>query len=237
MLVGVIGAIMLATPIRAIAASVSTIKSAELRRWELTREPDLIVVDVRPADAFTKGHIQGAKNIQPGSVAIAGLPLAAHIVVYCSEPICALSEKAANSLISAGYMKVGLLEGGFGDWLKSGYPATMGAGTKVPVGRQTMERGRDLRRGLLDGTAFALDARPANEFKAGHVAGAYNAPLEELPTHYIDLPKGKKIVVYDRIPDRAKQATAKLKTDGFDSVELAGGLAGWNKRGNKLVTK
>ncbi len=78
---------------------------------------------------------------------------------------------------------------------------------------------------------------PPKSSKLRRQAGAYNAPLEELISHYIDLPKGKKIVVYDRIEERAKQAAAKLKTDGFNAAELAYGLAGWSGRGNKLVTK
>jgi rhodanese-related sulfurtransferase len=218
-------------------ATVPLIRSAELRRLELIRDESIIIVDVRPEEAYAKGHIQRAKNFPASSVARAGLPLTAHIIVYCSEPTCALSMNAAKQLLASGYKKVELLDGGFGDWLKKGYPATTGSTPKNATTHRVLARGKDLRNGLKDGIEFALDVRPAGEFKSGHVAKAYNAPLEELAQHYIDLPKNKKIVVYDRVPGRAKQATAKLKSDGFDAEELAGGLAGWTRRGNKLVTK
>jgi rhodanese-related sulfurtransferase len=221
----------------ATAARVPVITSGELRRLILLRDNSIIIIDVRPEEAYAKGHIQGAKNIPTNSVATAGLPLSAHIIVYCSAPACALSSNAAKQLIDAGYKRVELLEGGLGDWLKKGYPSAVGLKTRTPTPHRTLAKGKDLRKGLKNGFEFALDVRPAGEFKTGHITGAYSAPLEELAQHYIDLPKNKKIVVYDRVPGRATQATAKLRSDGFNAAELAGGLAGWAKRGNKLITK
>jgi rhodanese-related sulfurtransferase len=99
-----------------------TITANELRRIELTKDPELTIIDVRPAADYAKGHIQGAKNVISSAVQRAGLQRNAHIVVYCSEAECPLSSGAANSLIADGYPNVELLAGGFNEWIKRGYP-------------------------------------------------------------------------------------------------------------------
>ncbi len=231
-----IAAVMLLCLISSGHAAAPKITPDDLRRFQLNKEPGLIIIDVRPPDAYAAGHIQGARNIQAGNVASAGLPLTAHIVVYCSEPACSLSANAAKSLTSAGYEKVNLLEGGLADWLKHAYPATTGAPTAKSPKRAAM-RTKDARKAINDGSAFALDVRPAVEFKAGHLPHAYNAPLETLESHYIDLPKNKKIVVYDRLIARSRQAFDTLKASNYDVYELPGGLAGWVKRNQPLEMK
>lgn len=218
------------------AAPGASIPSAELRKIELTREPGLAVVDVRAFEAYAKGHIQGAKSIQAKDVGTAGLGRTGRIVVYCDRPGCLAAQGAAANLAAAGYENVQILDGGFGEWIKRGYPTEQGlpAAPAVQRGRVEVEEARGR---LESGAEFAVDVRPAAEYAAGHLPRAYSAPLEELEKHYIDFPKGKEILVYDRLSTRSQQAFDKLKAAGFQVSELSGGIAGWVKKKRPLEVK
>lgn len=219
----------------AASAAPPSISPNALRLLLLTKAADLAIIDVRPPDAYAKSHIQGAKNVPAAAVARAGLDRNAHIVVYCSEAVCPLSTGAANQLIANGYTKVELLEGGFGEWINKGYPVQSTAGTPVITPNHARTTAEDARAEMSAGTTLALDVRPANEFSAGHLPHARSAPLEQLDTEMLRLPKASKILVYDLSAARSRQAAEKLTAAGFNVSELSGGLAGWVKRGNTLA--
>ena len=208
----------------------------ELRRLQLIREPSLVIVDVRAPVEFVKGHIQGAMNVIASAIEGANLPRSGHIIVYCSEPTCPLSARAASTLISDGYQRVALLEGGFGEWQKNGYPLQGIANTpavKANHPRTTTSEAS----AKMNAGALTLDVRPKLEYEAGHIPHARNIPLEQLDQDLVRLPKDQEIIVYDRFAARSRQAADKLTAAGFKVSELSGGVAGWAKRGKTLVTK
>lgn len=85
-----------------------------------------VVIDVREADEFHEGHIQGATNIPRGLLEfkLSGTPeLGAremNIVLYCkTSGRAALS---AASLQDMGYLHVKSIAGGFDAWTEAGKP-------------------------------------------------------------------------------------------------------------------
>src|ERR1044071_2356975 len=56
----------------------------------------------------------------------------------------------------------------------------------------------ELRGRLARGAVIVLDVRPEAEFRAGHIAGARSAPLEQLDSVAAGLPRRKEIVAYCR---------------------------------------
>ena len=67
--------------------------------------PDFIVVDVRGADAFAKGHVKGALNIPHSEMTatrMAEYPKDKVFVVYCAGPHCNGANKAALRLARLG---------------------------------------------------------------------------------------------------------------------------------------
>lgn len=71
---------------------------------------------------------------------------------------------------------------------------------------------------LIDSRRVTLvDVRPAEEFRAGHLAGARSIPLEQLPDRLEELPKGREVVAYCRGPycPFALEAVEILKAAGF----------------------
>jgi rhodanese-related sulfurtransferase/DNA-binding transcriptional ArsR family regulator len=84
------------------------------------------------------------------------------------------------------------------------------------------------------GEVTLLDVRPADEYEAGHIAGAISLPLTELKHRLTELPKEQEIVAYCRGPYCvfAAQAVEFLQKSGFRATRLEDGIADW--RAHKL---
>ncbi len=87
---------------------------------------------------------------------------------------------------------------------------------------------------LPDGLVV-LDVREDDEWVAGRVEGSVHIPLNDLGARYTELPSGPVLVVC-RSGHRSAYATAYLVNQGFDAVNLAGGLVDWARAGRPLVT-
>ena len=88
----------------------------ELDKWIKTGEENLVVVDVREAEDFAKGHILGAINIPKEKWGRPqGLAKDKTNVVYCYTQQCHLAANACVQFASRNY-PVMELEGGFEAW-------------------------------------------------------------------------------------------------------------------------
>lgn len=78
-----------------------------------------------------------------------------------------------------------------------------------------------------------LDARPENEYEAGHIAGALSVPIETLRRRLKDLPKSKEYVAYCRGPYcvYADRAVELLRASGRRARRLEGGFPEWKTAG------
>lgn len=83
------------------------------------------------------------------------------------------------------------------------------------------------------GDIVILDARPAHEFAAGHIAGALSFPAEELQARLRELPKTHAYVAYCRGPyciysDRAVEL---LRKHGRRAHRMVDGFPEWKAAG------
>jgi rhodanese-related sulfurtransferase/DNA-binding HxlR family transcriptional regulator len=78
---------------------------------------DVVLVDVRPADEYAAGHIDGAQSIPIDELErrLAELPPGQEIVAYCRGPYCAYAHQAVRELRAAG-RKARRLEEGWPEW-------------------------------------------------------------------------------------------------------------------------
>jgi rhodanese-related sulfurtransferase/DNA-binding transcriptional ArsR family regulator len=78
-----------------------------------------------------------------------------------------------------------------------------------------------------------LDARPANEYEAGHIAGAISVPVADLRRRLKELPKNKEYVAYCRGPYcvYADQAVELLQAKGRRARRLFEGFPEWRAAG------
>lgn len=74
-----------------------------------------------------------------------------------------------------------------------------------------------------------LDVRPKTEFEEGHIAGALNIPVNNLPDNLDDLPEDQEIVAYCRGPFCvfADDAVELLNEKGFNAKRLDEGFPEW----------
>src|SRR5690349_2624982 len=80
-----------------------------------------------------------------------------------------------------------------------------------------------------------LDVREDDEWRAGRLEGSVHIPLGELGDRFTELPAGQVLVVC-RSGHRSAYATSYLVDQGYDAVNLAGGLSAWHASGRALTT-
>lgn len=87
----------------------------------------------------------------------------------------------------------------------------------------------ELRKRLRRNEVVLVDVRPAEEFDAGHIAGALSIPLEELEDRLAELPGDSEIVAYCRgeFCAYAHEAVRALRAAGRTARRLDGGWPEW----------
>jgi rhodanese-related sulfurtransferase/DNA-binding transcriptional ArsR family regulator len=91
------------------------------------RKGEVTVVDVRPAEEYRAGHIQGAISVPLEELKdrIVELPRDQEIVAYCRGPYCVWAAQAVQLLREQGF-HARHLEGGVLDWRAYGHRVTAG---------------------------------------------------------------------------------------------------------------
>jgi rhodanese-related sulfurtransferase len=229
-----------------------TVKAPDLNTMLADKAPFLL--DVREAGEIEKdGFIAGAVNI-PVREVLANLDkLPAQdqpIVIYCASGHRGALAMAALQFL--GYTDVKNLGGGLGGWKKAefavemGTPAAPEAGTapevdaarfaalnkfmtELPEGFYTV-KAADLNTELVDAAPFILDVRTADEFAAGHIDGAVNVDIKEVPANLAQLPadKAAKVVVLCASGHRGALVMMYMRMTGYTEVRnLGGGMNAW----------
>ena len=87
----------------------------------------------------------------------------------------------------------------------------------------------ELLRLLKKGEAVVIDVRPESEFRAGHIAGAINIPIDFLPKHLNTLPQDQEIIAYCRGPYClfAVEAIEQIRHQGLRARRLEEGYPEW----------
>jgi rhodanese-related sulfurtransferase len=88
---------------------------------------------------------------------------------------------------------------------------------------------------LPEGLAV-LDVREQVEWDHGHIEGAVHVPLMDLPQRLDDVPDGQVLVVC-KVGGRSGQAVGWLAQQGYDVVNLDGGMLDWAAAGRPMVSE
>jgi rhodanese-related sulfurtransferase len=91
----------------------------------------------------------------------------------------------------------------------------------------------ELARRLRRKDVVVLDARPAAEYAAGHIAGARSVPVEELSRRLTGVSKESEVVAYCRGPYCvfADDAVRILRKRGYRASRLEDGFPEWRDAG------
>jgi rhodanese-related sulfurtransferase len=88
---------------------------------KLLTNPDIMLIDARPAREFEQGHIGNAINIytpefEQNIGRIIGIPREKPIIAYCGGGACELSHELAENLVKMGFTRVFVYVGGWNEW-------------------------------------------------------------------------------------------------------------------------
>jgi rhodanese-related sulfurtransferase len=238
----------------------NAVKVADLEA-ELKTANKPFLVDVRTADEYAEGFIEGAINIpiQELTKHLDLLPdLNQNIVVYCgSGHRSAIAMTALNLL---GYTKVRSMLSGTSAWAAAKFPlskeaVTLKPGkaptfkpevfemvdkfiTAIPAGYYTIKP-TDLSVALIEKAPFLMDVRTEAEWKEGYIKGAALITFRDLMTRMKDWPADKSapIVIYDNPTHRSTMAMVLLRMKGYTDVRVLGGGTGAWVKANLPLTK
>jgi rhodanese-related sulfurtransferase len=87
----------------------------------------------------------------------------------------------------------------------------------------------ELRARLARREVVVIDVRPAEEYAAGHIAGARSIPFDEIEQRLDELPRDREIVAYCRGPfcAYAHEAVRRLEEAGISARRLEDGWPEW----------
>jgi rhodanese-related sulfurtransferase len=80
-----------------------------------------------------------------------------------------------------------------------------------------------------------LDVREDDEWAAGHAPNAVHIPMSELAGRLDELPQDGNLYVICRSGGRSARVTAYLNANGWDAVNVDGGMRSWADSGRPLV--
>ncbi len=218
-------------------AKTATTSEVAVYDWAQTEQAvaaGAVIVDARSPASYENGHIAGAINVPcKDDSAFANLPADKNtqLVFYCGGPACSASNKAASAAAAKGYTRVAEYKGGYPEWAKANgievKPAARAAVDGIPVLAWADVQA------AVNGGALLVDARSAESFQKGHIAGAINVPYKD-DAAYAGLPqdKAKQLIFYCGGP--ACSASTKCATTardkGYSTVaEYRGGYPEWEK--------
>jgi rhodanese-related sulfurtransferase len=87
----------------------------------------------------------------------------------------------------------------------------------------------------LTGPIHLVDVREQDEYEDGHVSGALFAPLSVLPDMLHQFRPGVTNYVICKSGGRSARACEWLASQGFDTVNVAGGTMAWILSGREVV--
>jgi rhodanese-related sulfurtransferase len=86
--------------------------------------------------------------------------------------------------------------------------------------------------------ALLLDVREDDEWAAGHIDGAVHVPMMQLPQRLQyepgPLTPEAPVIVVCKVGGRSAQVTAWLRHQGYEAVNLAGGMLAWEAAGRPM---
>lgn len=79
-----------------------------------------------------------------------------------------------------------------------------------------------------------IDVREEEEYSQAYVPGTRNIPLSRFQQSLGDVPVGRTVYVMCASGGRSSRATAHLTAEGYDAVNVMGGITEWYRNGRPV---
>jgi hydroxyacylglutathione hydrolase len=187
-----------------------------------------LLVDTRPAAAFTTAHLPGAINIPHDNSFTnwTGWLLSYDRPFYLVADVAAIPQVVRDLRYIgldniAGYFDLSVLDA----WREAGRPLqSYNVATPAQIAEQ-----------VGAGQVTVVDVRQNDEWQSGHIRGARHIMLGYLPDRLAEIPTDKPVVVQCRSGARSAIGASLLQAQGIPTViNLLGGIKAWAAAGLPL---
>lgn len=182
---------------------------------------NLVLIDLRSPEKATAGYIPRAVNIPAD--------LLRHVEKQFPEfhgaAIVFYSDKDEESIAALEwtreweYKNATIFPGGAKAWVAAGNQLLSGSvSTKISYVRKLAEGEvsiKDFDEAVKGSSHLVIDARTAEEFGKGHIAGAANIPAEEMAARFSEISAVKPVLIHCSTGTRAELAFDVLKAKGI----------------------
>jgi len=86
----------------------------------------------------------------------------------------------------------------------------------------------------LGADATIIDVREQGEWDQARIGGSVLIPMSEFVDRIAELPKDETLYILCATGNRSGRVTAYLENEGFDAVNVAGGIVGWQGAGHPV---
>ncbi len=86
-----------------------------------------------------------------------------------------------------------------------------------------------------DRGAMLIDVRESSEYRSGHAPGARHISVQVIERRLGEIPKERQIVVMCQSGMRSQRAAEILSRNGYQVLNVSGGIIGWQRAGLKVV--
>jgi len=190
--------------------------------------------DTSQSPGYNLGHLKGAINIDIRELGKRLSEIRSYsdkpVFVYCSHS--QRSRRAGKILADSGFNKVFNINGGMTaiyytsagkDPCLQSLVETSNPYTIISAIELSTKMAKVNGRYILDvrsDSAFRHISLNPKENAYGHIKGAVNIPMNDIPSKIATLPKNSEIIVTDIYGDEASRVAAYLKANGFEKVSV-----------------
>ena len=199
---------------------------------KINSEKGFVLIDVRPEDDFKIEHILDSQNIPLDAFEIKKISFdkqKTYVIIDSGDG--AGVSLAQNILPQEGFERALYLDGGFQDWKNNDGPTVSAGDPSLFVDQSKVNylKSEQFKKMATDGEPMTIiDLRSEENFQKGHIENSLNIFLDDLEKRRAQIPRDKKIVLYDKDGLWAFQGSVRLFDMGFSNVFcLSDGLDGW----------
>lgn len=194
--------------------------------WQAVQSGTVTLLDVRPPQAFSQGHVPGAVSApfsrsgwaQAVTTFLKGR--SAGLALFADSEF--LATAASDALTQVQVPVEGVYHAGVNGWTAAGLPI-------VAVQALTVD---ELRAKRADWTV--IDVREPYEWRSGVVPGALRIPLGTLPERLAELDRNTPYALVCASGNRSQQAASFLADQGFKTANVVGGMSLWLGAGHPV---
>lgn len=205
------------------------LNTLNVKKWEeeipLPNLESLFLLDIRLPETFASSHIKGAINISASETFAqwAGWMIPSDIPIGLVTESYHLISDIIDQLRLMGFdQEIWIIPF---DKLQQRYPLST-------FRMMDVEELQNLK--SANAAPNIVDVRTTEEWVSGHIDGAQHFELNTLKEKYPQLPKDRSIALICRSGHRASLAASLLEKEGFQVMNVRGGIQAWRQAGLPL---